>query len=104
VPFGLAPPWKYPPDVAVYLKGQPQLDIISRYRILSAPNGVSTATGKTDCDRWRFDVPAVLEDVNQAFSRYPDEPLDGVARTFVEYAQTLYRNAARAILARQPLE
>ena len=34
MPFGLAPPWKYPPDVAVYLKGQPQVDIISRYRII----------------------------------------------------------------------
>ncbi len=36
MPFGLAPPWKYPPDVAVYLKGQPQVDIIGRYRMLSA--------------------------------------------------------------------
>ncbi len=35
MPFGLAPPWKFPPDVAVYLKGQPQVDIIGRYRILS---------------------------------------------------------------------
>ncbi len=36
MPFGLAPPWKYPPDVAVYLKDQPQVDVIGRYRILSA--------------------------------------------------------------------
>ncbi len=35
MPFGLAPPWKFPPDVAVYLKGQPQVDIIGHYRILS---------------------------------------------------------------------
>ncbi len=38
MPFGLAPPWKFPPAVAVYLKGQPQIDIIARYRILSAQN------------------------------------------------------------------
>ncbi len=38
VPFGLAPPLKYPPDAAVYLKGQPQLDIIGRYRILLHQN------------------------------------------------------------------
>ncbi len=38
MPFGLAPPWKYPPDVAVYLKGQPQVDLIGRYRILSTQN------------------------------------------------------------------
>jgi len=36
--FGLALPWKYPPDVAVYLKGQPQVDLIRRYRILSTQN------------------------------------------------------------------
>jgi len=24
MPFGLAPPWKYLPDVAVYLEGLPQ--------------------------------------------------------------------------------
>jgi len=34
VPFGLAPAWMYPPDVAVYLKGQPQVNIIGRYRII----------------------------------------------------------------------
>ena len=38
MPFGLGPPWKYPPDVAVYLKGQPQVDLIGRYRILSTQN------------------------------------------------------------------
>ncbi len=37
-PFGLAPPWKYPPDVAVYLKGQAQVDIIGGHRILSTQN------------------------------------------------------------------
>jgi len=37
-PFGLALPWKYPPDVAVYLKGQAQLDIIGGHRILSTQN------------------------------------------------------------------
>jgi hypothetical protein len=37
-PFGLASPWKYPPDVAVYPKGQAQVDIIGGHRILSTQN------------------------------------------------------------------
>ncbi len=38
VPFGLTPAWKYPPEMAVYLKGQPQVDITGRDRILLCQN------------------------------------------------------------------
>ncbi len=44
MPFGLVPPWKYPPEVAVYLKGQPQVDIIARYRISLPQNEGWTAS------------------------------------------------------------
>ncbi len=44
MPFGLAPPWKYPTDVPVYLKGQLQVDIIARYRISLPQNEGWTAS------------------------------------------------------------
>ena len=37
MPFGLAPLWKYLPDVAVYLKGRSQVDINSPLSDISAP-------------------------------------------------------------------
>ena len=44
MPFSLAPPWKKPPDVAVYLKGQPLVDKIARYRISLPQNEGWTAS------------------------------------------------------------